>query len=83
MLRENTYNMRNFQEISNENRKTVKYGIETIPNRTPFLWANLLSEYKLTISLHDFKLKKNNWHFVKVIAKFSAKFWVFIKLLTK
>ena len=57
ILRENTHNVRNFQEISNENRKTVKYGIETISNRTPFLWANLPNEYKLATSLHDFKLK--------------------------
>ena len=26
---QNTQNLRNFQEIPNENRKTVKYGIET------------------------------------------------------
>ena len=45
ILRENTHNVRNFQEISNENRETVKHGIETISNRTPFLWANLPSEY--------------------------------------
>ena len=56
VLRENTHNMRNFQAISNENRKTVKYGIETISNRTPFLWSNLPNENKLT-TLRDFKLK--------------------------
>ena len=36
ILRENTHNVRNFQ-ISNEKRKTVKYKIETVLNRTPFL----------------------------------------------
>ena len=51
ILRENTHNVINFQKISNENRKTVKYGIETISNRTPFLWANLPNEYKLATSL--------------------------------
>ena len=56
------HSMRNFQEISNENRKTVKYGIETISNRTPFLWPNLFNEYKLATSLHDFKLTIKNWH---------------------
>ena len=30
ILQENMHNLRNFQEISNENRKTVKYGRETI-----------------------------------------------------
>ena len=48
--------MRNFQEISNENRKTVKYELETISNRTSFFWANLFNEYKLATSLHGFKL---------------------------
>ena len=49
ILRENTHSMRNFQEISNENRNTVKHGIETISNRTPFIWTNLPNEYKLAI----------------------------------
>ena len=60
-LRENTLNVRSFQEISNENRKTVNYGIETISNRTPFIWANLPNESKLATSLYDFKLKIKNW----------------------
>ena len=55
ILRENAQNVRNFQEISNKNRKTVKCGIESISNRNPFFWANLPNEYKLATSLHDFK----------------------------
>ena len=58
ILRENMHNVRNFQEIPNENRKTVKCGTETISNRTPFLWANLPNEYKLAVSLHGFKVNK-------------------------
>ena len=62
-----THNVRNFQETSNENRKTVKYGIETISNKTSFIWgANLPNEYKLAICLHDFKLKKK-WHCDKCV----------------
>ena len=49
MLRENTHNVRNFQEISNENRKIVKYRVETISNRAPFLWENLPNYYKLAL----------------------------------
>ena len=49
-LRENTLNVRSFQEISNENRKTVKYRIEAISNKTPFVWANLPNEYELATS---------------------------------
>ena len=41
ILRENMHNVRHFQEISNDYRKTVKCGIKTISNRTPFLWAKL------------------------------------------
>ena len=73
ILRENTHNVRSFQEISNENRETVKYGIETMSNRTPFIWANLPNEYKLTTSLHDFKLKIN-WHCDKCVCGLSQNF---------
>ena len=34
---ENTHNIRDFQIISNENKKTVRYGQETIQFRTPSL----------------------------------------------
>ena len=54
-FRENTYNLRNFQSISNENKKTVRYGLETISFRTPLLWAKLPEEYKLANSLSEFK----------------------------
>ena len=36
-FRANVHNIRNFQEIFTENRKTVKYGIETVTYRAPFL----------------------------------------------
>lgn len=78
--------MRNFQEIPNEKRKAVKYGIQTISSRTPFPSANLPNEYKLGTSLHVFKVKIKNWHYdecaLMVIPTFSAKFRVFIKLLS-
>ena len=38
-------NIRNFLQIFTENRKTVKYGIETATYRAPFLRVNLSSEY--------------------------------------
>ena len=36
-FRANIHNIRNFQEIFTENRKTVKYGIETVTYPGPFL----------------------------------------------
>ena len=58
-FRANIRNIRNFQEIITENRKTVKYGIETY--RASFLWANLQSEYKNAKSLEEFKSKIKTW----------------------
>ena len=56
-FRANVHNIRNFQEIFTENRKTVKYGIETVTYRAPFLGASLQSEYKNAKSLEKFKSK--------------------------
>ena len=61
IFRENTHNLRNFQIILNENKKTVRYGSETISYRTPLLWANLPEEYKLANSLKEFKSKIKLW----------------------
>ena len=58
MIRENTRNVRNFQEISNENRETVKHGIETRLNRTQFFWETITSEYKLETCLHNLHCDK-------------------------
>ena len=60
-IRENTHNTRYFQVLSNESRRTINYGLETIYYRAPFLWANLPSEYKLANSLNIFKRKIKNW----------------------
>ena len=58
ILWENRHNLRSFQETCNENRKTVKHGIEKISSRTQFLWTNLPNEYNLLGNfLHDFNLK--------------------------
>ena len=40
-FRENTHNLRNFQIILNKNKKTVRYGSETISYRIRLLWAHL------------------------------------------
>ena len=57
----NIHNIRNLLEIFTENRKTVRYGIETVTYRAPFLWANLQSEYKNAKSLEEFKSKIKTW----------------------
>ena len=59
--RENTQNTRHFQVFSNESRRTVNYGLETICYRAPFLWANLPPKCKLSNSLNIIKRKIKNW----------------------
>ena len=61
LFRENTHNIRNFQIISNESRKSVRYGLETVKYRTPLLWANLSEKYKTATSLNSFKKKIKAW----------------------
>ena len=56
-IRENTHNTRHFQVLSNESRRTVNYGLETICYRAPFLWANLPPVHKLANCLNIFKRK--------------------------
>ena len=51
LFRENSHNIRNFQIVSNESKKTARYGLETVKYRTPLLWANLPEKYKTATSL--------------------------------
>ena len=44
-FRENVHKIRNFQILSNNKKKTVRYGFETVSHRSPFLWANLPQDY--------------------------------------
>ena len=77
VFRGNKHNIRNYQILSNNVRKTVRYGLETILYRCPFLWANLLQEYKSQKSLSPFKRKIIRWekcekHFSR---KIMRKMW--------
>ena len=72
-VRENTDNSRCFQVLSNENRRTVNYGLETICYIVSSLWANLPPEYKLASSLSIsvtfllIQLKKKSFKKITVI----------------
>ena len=56
-FRENTHNIRNFEIISNESKKTVRYSLETVKYRTPLLWSNISEKYKTATSLNSFQKK--------------------------
>ena len=56
-IREN--NIRNLQITANENKNTMRYGMETICYRTSYLWASLPEEYKNLNSVGKFEEKKD------------------------
>ena len=49
--RNNTYNLRNFQEFVKKRKRTVKMGLETLNHRSPQLWS-ILPETLRQINLH-------------------------------
>ena len=44
--RNNTYNLRNFQEFAMKRKRTVKMGLETLKYRSPQLWSILPENLK-------------------------------------
>ena len=54
-LRENKFNLRNFNHFYCSNKHTVKYGTETISFRGPQIWNSLSSEIKESPSILIFK----------------------------
>ena len=57
----NTNNIRNFQEIYTENRKTVKYGTQAVAYPALFFWADLHTKYKNAQLLDEIKSKIKAW----------------------
>ena len=53
--RNNTYNVRNFQEFETERNRTVYFGLETISYRSPKLWSLLPEHMKQLNSIDHFK----------------------------
>ena len=60
---ENILNIRNFSIIADKNKNTVRYGLEIICYKTPYLWASPPGEYKHQDSVGKFKEKIKNWKF--------------------
>ena len=49
------YNVRDLQEFQSEKKRTVFYGLETMSNRAPQLWAILLEDFKQRNTISLFK----------------------------
>ena len=53
--RNNTYNVRNFQEFETERKRTEYFALEVISYRSPQLWSLLPEHMRQLNSLHQFK----------------------------
>ena len=59
--RNNTCNVRNFQEFEAERKRTVYFGLETISYRSPQLWSLLPEHMRQLNSLDQFKRSVRQW----------------------
>ena len=59
--RNESYNLRNFQEFLTERKRTLHYGLETLSYLLPQLWSPLPENIKEVESLETFKRKVKNW----------------------
>ena len=59
--RNNTYNVRDFEEFETERKRTVYFGLDTISYRSPQLWS-LLPEHMRQLNFIDqFKRNVRQW----------------------
>ena len=54
-LRQSHYNLRNYRELHNDIKNTVKYGIESVAYKSGQIWEKLPQRYKSISSLSIFK----------------------------
>ena len=59
--RNNTYNLRNFQEFAMKRKRTVKMGLETLKYRPPQLWSILPENLKQINSPVQLKESIRKW----------------------
>ena len=59
--RNNTYNLRNFQEFATKRKRTVKMGLETLNYRSPQLWSILPENLRQINWLVQFKESVRKW----------------------
>ena len=60
-MRNNTYNLRNFQEFAMKRKRTVKMGLETLKYRSPQLWSILPENLKQINSPFQLKESIRKW----------------------
>ena len=68
---ENSYNLRNFQQLASSTKKTTKMGLETISYHGPQLWNLVPQEIKESASFLIFKDKIKKWNCTNCPCTFS------------
>ena len=59
--RNNTFNLRNFQEFVTKRERALKMGLETLKYRSPQLWSILPEKLRQINSLVQFKESVRKW----------------------
>ena len=70
--RNNTYNVRNFQEFATKRKRTVKMGLETLNYRSPQLWLILPENLRQINSLSQLKKALGNGFVLTVRADYVS-----------
>ena len=81
-FRENSYNLRNFQQLASSTKKTTKMGLETISYHGPQLWNLVPQEIKESASFLIFKDKIKKWNCTNcpcTFSYFSRQCWFYMK----
>ena len=73
--RNNTYNLRNFQEFATKTKGTVKVGLETLNYRFQQLWSILPENLRHNNSLVPFKESVKKWDCTDCPCRLCKLYW--------
>ena len=80
---ENSYNLRNFQQLPGSTKKTTKMGLETISYRGAQLWSLVPQKIKESASLLIFKDKIKKWNCTNCPCRLCRAFLVNVGFIQK
>ena len=67
IFQENIHNIRNFQIIANENKNTVRYGLETVCYKTPYWWQVFEKNINIRILQESSRKKIKKWMYLPIM----------------
>ena len=81
MIRNNKYNLRNFQCLYSTNKRTVKYGTETVTYGGPQIWNLVPEKTKNASSFEIFKKEIRKWKGKKCLCRISKTYMQHVGLV--